>query len=59
MPTPVYPENLTTLLADLNDSAVVSATGAHWENNDAQPWQKLEQRHSQHGHRHLCAFAYR
>ncbi|MCA9977419.1 MAG: hypothetical protein KC413_16785, partial [Anaerolineales bacterium] len=35
------PENLTTLLADLNDSAVVSATGAHWENNDAQPWQNL------------------
>lgn len=35
------PENLTTLLADLNDSAVVSATGAHWENNEAQPWQNL------------------
>lgn len=39
--TDYTPANLATLLADLNDSAVVSATGAHWESNDSQPWQNL------------------
>ena len=35
------PENVATLLADLSDSAVVSATGAHWEDADPDRWHNL------------------
>ncbi|MCA9970336.1 MAG: hypothetical protein KC425_08975, partial [Anaerolineales bacterium] len=35
------PENLDALLADLNDAAILSATGAHWEDDSPQYWQNL------------------